>query len=115
MKYVSEASAYETLFYPNFTSLVSIFMPEPDQSTSLSGDQKSDVVAPIIKDESGTRGSVQAEKSGESREPQLNTQPVEGTTTSEAPTSSTELQSPASPVMDLESDFPPGATSWNFS
>lgn len=90
-------------------------MPEPDQSSSLSGDQKSDVVAPVIGDESATHQSVQVEKSGEPREPQLNTQPEESTTTSDTPTSSTELQSPASPMMDLESDFPPGETSCNLN
>ncbi|XP_044230878.1 zinc finger MYM-type protein 4 isoform X1 [Thunnus albacares] len=80
-----------------------------------SGDVESEVVPPIIhKDEETPKAvethlplTVSSEGSTESTVPQLNTQPEEGTTTSDPPTTSAEHQPPSSPMMDLESDFPP--------
>ncbi|XP_018550686.1 LOW QUALITY PROTEIN: zinc finger MYM-type protein 4 [Lates calcarifer] len=84
-----------------------------DQSSSYSEDMKSQVVAPIICENKNTQKAVQAdlpnsvgsEKSTESADPQLNTQPG-STTASDPPTTSMEQQPPSSPVMDLETDFP---------
>lgn len=84
---------------------------------------KSDVVTPIIGEDEETQKAVQtdlplavsSERSTESTDPQLNTQPEESTTTSDTPTSSTEHQPPSSPMMDLETDFPPGETSYNLN
>ncbi|XP_076604151.1 zinc finger MYM-type protein 4 isoform X2 [Chaetodon auriga] len=84
-----------------------------DQSSSHSGDMKPDVVTPIIHEEEETEKAAQAdlplsassERSTEATDPQLITEPEESTTTSDLPTTSTEQ--PPSPVMDLESDFPP--------
>lgn len=89
-----------------------------DQSSSYSEDMKSQVVAPIICENKNTQKAVQAdlpnsvgsEKSTESADPQLNTQPG-STTASDPPTTSMEQQPPSSPVMDLETDFPSGEIS----
>ncbi|XP_044023735.1 zinc finger MYM-type protein 4-like isoform X3 [Siniperca chuatsi] len=85
-----------------------------DQSSSHSGDMKSEVVTPIIREDEEPQKAVQAklpltvssERSTESTDPQLNTQPEGSTTTSDPPTTSAEHQPPSSPMMDLESDFP---------
>nr|XP_046268142.1 zinc finger MYM-type protein 4 isoform X2 [Scatophagus argus] len=83
--------------------------------SSFSGDMKPDVVTPIIHEDEETPKALQAalpitvssEKSVESNDPQLNTQPEESVTTTDPPTTSTEHQPPSSPMMDLETDFPP--------
>lgn len=90
-----------------------------DQSTSYSGDLKSEVT-PVIREDEETQKAAQAdlpltvssEKSHKSAESQLNTQSEGSTTTSDPPTTS-EHQPPASPMMDLETDFPSGETSYN--
>ncbi|XP_070698462.1 zinc finger MYM-type protein 4-like [Pempheris klunzingeri] len=84
-----------------------------DQSSSYCGDMKSEVVSPTICEEEETRNAAQAElshticseRSTESADPQVNTQPEDSTTTGDAPSTSAE-QPPASPVMDLETDIP---------
>lgn len=85
-----------------------------DQSSSNSGDMKSEVVTPISCENEETQKAVQAdlpltvssERSTESADPQLDTKPEETTTTSDPPTTSAEDQPPSSPMMDLETDFP---------
>uniref|UniRef100_UPI0037E988C6 zinc finger MYM-type protein 4-like n=1 Tax=Semicossyphus pulcher TaxID=241346 RepID=UPI0037E988C6 len=85
-----------------------------DQISSYSGDTEPEMVTPLPPGDEETQKAVQAElpltvsseKSTESADPHHNTQPEEGTPTSEAPTTSTEHQPPSSPMMDLESDFP---------
>lgn len=92
-----------------------------DQSSSNSGDMKSEVVTPISCENEETQKAVQAdlpltvssERSTESADPQLDTKPEETTTTSDPPTTSAEDQPPSSPMMDLETDFPSGETSYN--
>ncbi|XP_039994097.1 zinc finger MYM-type protein 4 isoform X2 [Xiphias gladius] len=84
-----------------------------DQSSSDSGDIKSPAVAPIIREDEDTQKAVKAdlpftvnsERSAESTDLQLNAQ-AGSRTTSEPPTTSAEHQSPSSPMMDLETDFP---------
>lgn len=117
------APKFPKLIDPNFTSSMFIFTPATDQSSCYGGDMKSDGVTPIIGEDEETQKAVQAdlppavssERSTESTDPQLNTQPEESTTTSDPPTSSTEHQPPSSPMMDLETDFPPGETSYNLN
>ncbi|XP_033991087.1 zinc finger MYM-type protein 4 isoform X2 [Trematomus bernacchii] len=85
-----------------------------DQISPHSGDMESEVVAPMIREVEETEKTVQAdlpltvssERSTESSDPQLSTQPEVTTTTSEPPTTSAELQPPSSPLMDLETDIP---------
>ncbi|KAF3844550.1 hypothetical protein F7725_007713 [Dissostichus mawsoni] len=85
-----------------------------DQRSPHSGDMESEVVAPMIREVEETEKTVQAdlpltvssERSTESSDPQLSTQPEVTTTTSEPPTTSAELQPPSSPLMDLETDIP---------
>ncbi|KAK5916387.1 hypothetical protein CgunFtcFv8_011376 [Champsocephalus gunnari] len=85
-----------------------------DQRSPHSGDMESEVVAPMIREVEETEKTVQAdlpltvssERSTESSDPQLSTQPEVTTTTSEPPTTSAELQPPSSPLMDLETDVP---------
>lgn len=84
--------------------------------TDHSEDVKSEVVPPLIHKDEETPKTVQAhlplpvssEASTESADPQLNTHPEGDTATSDPPTTSAEHQPPPSPMMDLESDFPPG-------
>lgn len=93
-------------------------MSATDQSSSDSGDIKSPAVAPIIREDEDTQKAVQAdlpftvnsERSAESTDLQLNAQ-AGSRTTSEPPTTSAEHQSPSSPMMDLETDFPSGEIS----
>ncbi|KAJ4939910.1 hypothetical protein JOQ06_029346 [Pogonophryne albipinna] len=85
-----------------------------DQRSPHSGDMESEVVAPMIREVEETEKTAQAdlpltvssERSTESSDPQLSTQPEVTTTTSEPPTTSAELQPPSSPLMDLETDVP---------
>ncbi|XP_045918869.1 zinc finger MYM-type protein 4 isoform X3 [Micropterus dolomieu] len=85
-----------------------------NQSSSYSGDMKSEVVTPIIREDEETQKAVQAElpvtvsseRSTESTALQLNTQPEGIATTSHPPATSAEHQPPSSPLMDLETDFP---------
>ena len=94
-----------------------------DQRSPHSGDMESEVVAPMIREVEETEKTVQAdlpltvssERSTESSDPQLSTQPEVTTTTSEPPTTSAELQPPSSPLMDLETDIPTGETSYYFT
>lgn len=90
-----------------------------DQSSSISGDMKSEVVFPTICEDEGTQKAVQAdlpppnssEVCTESDDPQLNTQPETSKTISNLPTASVDDHPPSSPMMDLETDFPSGKTS----
>lgn len=103
------------------------YLPETDQNSSQCGDVKSDEVttatdADEVKDpaQADKPSAVSAERSAES----AGTQPEAITTdpptcksdlpnpTNDPPTSSTEHQAPSSPMMDLETDFPPGETTW---
>lgn len=95
-------------------------MSAADQSSSYSGDMKSEVVTPIIREDEETQKAVQAElpvtvsseRSRESTALPLNTQPEGIATTSHPPATSAEHQPPSSPLMDLETDFPSGETSF---
>lgn len=81
---------------------------------------KSDVVDPKFNEDQEAQTAVQAdlpialnlERSTESADPPLNTQPEESTM---MPASSTEDENPSSPMMDLETDFPPGETLYNLN
>lgn len=76
---------------------------------------KSDVVTPKINEDQEAQTVVQAdlpvdlgsERSAESADPSLNAQPEEDT---RMPASSAEDENPSSPMMDFETDFPPGET-----
>ncbi|XP_029349151.1 zinc finger MYM-type protein 4 isoform X2 [Echeneis naucrates] len=79
-----------------------------DRSSSYSGNVKSQVATPTICEDEDSQKAGQAEKPfavsserTESAEAKLNAQP------SSPPTTSAEHQPPSSPLMDLETDFPP--------
>ncbi|TKS86291.1 Zinc finger MYM-type protein 4 [Collichthys lucidus] len=87
-----------------------------DESSPGRGDMKSDVVTPIIREDEKTQKAVQvdlpllasSERSTESTDAQPDTQAEGSTATSDPPpTTSAEDQPPSSPMMDLETDFPP--------
>ncbi|XP_067335979.1 zinc finger MYM-type protein 4 isoform X1 [Channa argus] len=85
-----------------------------DQSSTYSGDMKSEVVNPIVSEDEKTQMATQAnltftgstENITVSADPQLNALPERIATSDPPPSISTEYP-PSSPIMDLESDFPP--------
>ncbi|XP_022057327.2 zinc finger MYM-type protein 4 isoform X4 [Acanthochromis polyacanthus] len=85
-----------------------------DQESSHRGDTRSELVAPTLCEDEETEKAVQADlplpvssdRSTESADPQIITQPETSKTTSDPPTTSAQDQPPSSPVMDLENDFP---------
>lgn len=95
------------------SSSVCFYVSATDQSSSCNGEMKSDIVPPVIREDEDTQKAVQAdlsfsvstERSTESTDPQLSAQPGESTASTEQP--------PSSPMMDLETDFPPGEKSYH--
>lgn len=108
----------------------SCYLPETDQNSSHCGDVKSDEVTTVTGVDEEVKDSPQADKpfavGAERSAESADTQPEESTITTDPPTcksdlpnptndpptSSTEHEAPSSPMMDLETDFPPGETSW---
>lgn len=107
----------------------SCYLPETDQNSSNCGDVKSDEVTTVTGADEEVKDSPQANKpsavSAERSAESAGTQPEESAITTDPPTcksdlltptddpptgSSTEHQAPSSPMMDLETDFPPGET-----
>lgn len=104
------------------------YLAETDQNSSHCKDVKSDEVTTVTGADEEVKDSPQADKpsavSTERSAESAGTQPEESTITTDPPTcksdlpnptndpptSSTEHQAPSSPMMDLETDFPPGET-----
>lgn len=108
----------------------SCYLPETDQNSFHCGDVKSDEVTTVTGADEEVKDSAQANKpsavSAARSAVSADTQPEESTittdppacksdlpnSTNDPPTSSTEHQAPSSPMMDLETDFPPGERRW---
>lgn len=108
------------------------YLPETDQNSAHCGDVTSDEVPTVTGADEEAKDSPQADKpsavSAERSAESAGSQPEESAITMDPPTcksdlpdptndpptssSSSEHQAPSSPMMDLETDFPPGETRW---
>lgn len=103
--------------------LLGLHVSAPDQSTSQSADIKAEAASPSIPHHEKTQKEEEeqadlpltqsSEKNPETAEPE----PEMSKMTSDPAASCDEDQPPPSPMMDLESDFPPGEISrhWSYS
>lgn len=101
--------------WAEFQLLVVFWTAETDQIGSDIG--RSEAVVPIIDEsvgqaEAGPPTDVSSEGDTERSDTRANTRLEANAVTSEAAANSTEHRPPSSPMMDLETDFPSGETSF---